>query len=106
LNGRRMSYAGLGNIAGVIVSPLKTQSMISHNGTAGHEAKNFQEVVYPFPKEAILIMHSDGLATGWNMASYPGLARRHPSLIAAVLYRDASRNRDDVCVVVAKDKVL
>jgi anti-sigma regulatory factor (Ser/Thr protein kinase) len=96
-------YAGIGNIAGVVISPAKTQFMISHNGTAGHEATHFQEFVYPFPEASLLIMHSDGLSTSWNLASYPGLRLRHPSVIGGTLYRDASRNRDDVCVVVAKD---
>jgi hypothetical protein len=47
-------------------------------------------------------MHSDGLATQWDLDQYPGLAARRPSLIAGVLYRDFARGRDDVTVVVAK----
>jgi hypothetical protein len=35
--------------------------------------------------------------------AYPGLQLRSPSLIAAVLYRDFSRRRDDVTVVVARE---
>lgn len=102
-NKRVVRYAGIGNISGVVVSPEKTQFMISHNGTAGHEATHFQEFIYPFPKTSILIMHSDGLSTSWNLAAYPGLKSRHPSVIAGTLYRDAARNRDDACIVVAKD---
>jgi anti-sigma regulatory factor (Ser/Thr protein kinase) len=102
-NKRIVRYAGVGNISGVVVSPEKTQFMISHNGTAGHEATHFQEFIYPFPKTSLLIMHSDGLATSWNLGAYPGLIRRHPSVIGGTLYRDAARNRDDACVVVAKD---
>lgn len=102
---RRVRYAGIGNIAGVVVAAEKTQFMISHNGTAGHEAIRFQEFTYPFPEKSLLIMHSDGLATSWNLQSYPGLRLRHPSVIAGTLYRDSSRHRDDVCVVVAKDGV-
>jgi serine phosphatase RsbU (regulator of sigma subunit) len=102
---RRVHYAGVGNISGVIVSPGKTQHMISHNGTAGHEAAHFQEFVYSFPESATLIMHSDGLATSWSLENYPGLQMRHPSVISGVLYRDSMRMRDDVCVVVAKDSV-
>jgi hypothetical protein len=49
-------------------------------------------------------MHSDGLATHWNLDQYPGLSGRHPSLIAGVLYRDFTRGRDDVTVVVAKKR--
>jgi hypothetical protein len=34
---------------------------------------------------------------------YPGLAKKHPSIIAAVLYRDFERERDDVTVLAAKN---
>ena len=44
-------------------------------------------------------MHSDGISTHWDLADYPGLAARHPALIAAVLFRDLSRGRDDATVV-------
>jgi hypothetical protein len=98
-------YAGIGNIAGYVVGPAKTQFMISHNGTAGHEATHFQEFLYPFPETSVLIMHSDGLSTSWNLGAYPGLALRHPTVIAGTLYRDAARDRDDACVVIAKDCV-
>jgi hypothetical protein len=34
---------------------------------------------------------------------YPGLLKHHPDLIAATLYRDFARGRDDVTVVVARN---
>lgn len=40
--------------------------------------------------------------TSWNLESYPGLKFRHPAVIAGTLYRDATRSRDDVCVIVAR----
>ena len=49
-------------------------------------------------------MYSDGLASHWDLAPYPGLRTRDPSVIAGVLYRDFSRRRDDVTVVVAKSR--
>jgi len=55
--------------------------------------------VFGSARDGLLIMHTDGLATRWNVDDYPGLVGRHPSLIAAVLYRDFSRNRDDVTVL-------
>jgi anti-sigma regulatory factor (Ser/Thr protein kinase) len=95
-------YAGIGNISGVVVSSGKPLSMVSHNGTAGFHIPRLQEFSYSLPEEGLIIMHSDGLTTNWNLDHYPGLRRRHPSIIAGVLYRDASRNRDDVCVVAAR----
>jgi len=95
-------YAGIGNIAGVVRAPGGARHMVSHAGIVGHEARKFQEFVYPWSQDSLLVMHSDGLATQWNLDQYPSLAGRHPSLIAGVLYRDFTRGRDDVAVVVAK----
>ncbi len=94
-------YAGLGNISGVIVTPdLQRRTMISRNGTAGHIANRVEEYSYPLPRHATVVLHSDGLTSQWNPADYPGLWSRDPALIAAILYRDCSRGRDDVTVVV------
>lgn len=96
-------FAGVGNISGTILSPLKSNSMVSYNGTVGHEVRKIQEFVYQWPKGGLLVMHSDGLGTQWRLDRYPGLTAKHPSLIAGVLYRDFNRGRDDVTVLVARD---
>ena len=101
---RTISFAGLGNIGGVIAAPGKSQSMISHAGTAGYGTPRIQEFSYQVPEAGLIIMHSDGLTTSWTFDSYPGLHRRNPSLIAAVLCRDATRGRDDTCVVAIRPK--
>jgi len=98
-------FSGVGNIAGTILSAEGSRRMASHNGTVGHEVRKIQEFNYPWPQNAVLVLHSDGLATHWNLDSYVGLALRHPSLIAGVLYRDFSRRRDDVTVVAAKEAI-
>ena len=97
---RRIVYGGIGNIAGTIVTPTETRRMISLNGTAGHVARRIQTFDYPYTGGTI-IMHSDGLATHWSLDRYPGIHRMHPTLAAGVLYRDFSRGRDDVTVLVA-----
>jgi anti-sigma regulatory factor (Ser/Thr protein kinase) len=97
-----VSYAGIGNISGVLLGGPKPILMVSHNGTAGHHSPRLQEFSYPLPEQALIIMHSDGLHTNWNLDNYAGIRRRDPSLIAAVLYRDAARGRDDTCVAVVK----
>jgi anti-sigma regulatory factor (Ser/Thr protein kinase) len=102
MTGSTASYAGLGNIAGVLLGPERTQSMVSHNGTAGMDKGRFQEFNYSLSGIRTVVMHSDGLVTNWSVRAYPGLLLRHPSLLAGVLYRDASRGRDDVCIVVGR----
>jgi anti-sigma regulatory factor (Ser/Thr protein kinase) len=101
--GGKLTFAGVGNIAGRIYSGLQSrQNLVSLNGTAGHQCERIQEFSYPWPADGLLVLHSDGLATSTALDSYPGLAARDPALIAAVLYRDFCRRRDDATVVVAK----
>ena len=78
--------------------------MISQNGTAGHVASRIHEFSYPVPPQSTLVMHSDGLASQRSLSPYPGLRTRHPSVIAGILYRDFSRRRDDVTIVIAKSR--
>lgn len=98
----KVHYAGIGNISGVLIGKDKSTAMISHNGTAGYHSPRLQEFAYSLAEQAICVMHSDGIHTSWTLEAYPGLRRRDPSVIAGVLYRDATRNRDDACIVVLK----
>jgi anti-sigma regulatory factor (Ser/Thr protein kinase) len=93
-------YGGIGNIVGSIVQGSDRRRMISLNGTAGHVARRIQTFDYPF-NGGLVIMQSDGLTTDWSLDRYPGITRMHPTLIAAVLYRDFSRGRDDASVLVS-----
>ena len=99
------TYCGLGNISAVQMSGTDSrQSMVSQNGTAGHVASRIHEFNYPVPPRSMIVMYSDGLTSHWDLSRYPGLSTRHPSIIAGVLYRDFKRRRDDVTVVVAKQR--
>ena len=77
--------------------------MLSHNGILGHQVRKFAQFSYPFPRGALYIAHSDGLAARWDLGAYPGLESRHPALIAAVLFRDYERGRDDATVVAVRN---
>jgi anti-sigma regulatory factor (Ser/Thr protein kinase) len=101
-NDDTLKYCGVGNISGILQVDYKSRNLISHNGTLGHNARKIQQFDFDFPRGALLIMFSDGLTSHWALADYPGLAARHPGLIAAVLYRDHERGRDDVSVVVLR----
>jgi anti-sigma regulatory factor (Ser/Thr protein kinase) len=97
-----ISYAGVGNISASVVAPGSSRSLASHNGIVGQQMERLQEFSCPWNKNSILVMHSDGLATRWDLERYPGIWRKSPSVIAAVLHRDFCRGRDDVTVLVAK----
>jgi len=97
-----LTYAGIGNIAATVISGGKSRSLVSHNGTLGMVTSRIQEFHSPWTADSILVMHSDGLQSKWDLSSYAGLVTRHPAIIAAALLRDFRRQRDDAGVVVVK----
>ena len=97
-----VTYAGIGNVAGSIVSSDRSKGMVSHNGILGVQFLRSQQFDYEFREGSWIVMHSDGMSARWSFSNYPGLSVRHASVIAAVLYRDHARPRDDVTVVVAR----
>lgn len=99
---RTVRFAGIGNIAGIVLGGASTRNMISYNGIVGHQMRKVQEMSYPWPEDGILLMHSDGIQTRWNLDQLPGLTRRHPTLIAGAIYRDFKRPNDDATVVAAR----
>ncbi len=102
---RTATFAGLGNIAACCVGGDNTvRRMVSMSGIAGHNARRIQAFEYPCTG-GLLVMHSDGISTSWTLNRYPGLATRHPLLVAGVLYRDFTRGSDDVTIVVARTEM-
>ena len=103
---RLLRFCGVGNIAALVVGAAADggppRNLVSHNGTVGAQARRVQEFAEPVEPGALVVMHSDGLGTGWQLAGYPGLRNKHPAVIAGVLYRDHRKLRDDVTVLVAR----
>jgi anti-sigma regulatory factor (Ser/Thr protein kinase) len=97
-------FAGIGNIAALVLNGAERRHLVSLNGIVGHEYRKVSEFSHPWQAQSMMLLHSDGIATQWDLGSYPGLLMRDPSLIAGVLYRDYSRRRDDATVLVLKER--
>jgi len=95
-----LSYAGMGNISGALVSRDKSQGLVSQAGALGIRPRRVQQFEYQRTPDSVLIMHSDGISARGNLRDRPQLVAHHPAIIAAALYRDFGRNRDDATVVV------
>ena len=102
LSGDVVYYAGIGNIVGAAIQADKVVRMVSLSGTAGLTPGRARVFQYPGPQGAVIILHSDGIGTSWTLGKYPGLATAHPSLIAAILFRDFNRGRDDATILVIR----
>lgn len=80
---------GVGNIkCSLHSSDGRSQGMVSHNGTLGHQIRRVQEFEYCYNEKTLLIIHSDGMSTHWKLSNYQNLAMQSPASIAGVLYRD------------------
>ena len=97
-----VTFSGIGNVAGALIVDGGVKRMVSRNGTVGAVARQIMGFQYPFKGDALVILHSDGLASNWSLDKYPGLAQRDPALIAALLYRDFGRRRDDALILVVR----
>jgi hypothetical protein len=78
--------------------------LVSRNGIVGHTMRDAQEFESNWPRDAMLVLHSDGIGTRWDLSAYPGLVLQPAVMIASVLYRDFCRRRDDATVVVIKSE--
>lgn len=102
LTANSLEFIGAGNVAGLLASPTGSRNIGSHNGTLGVSIGRIQSVALPLPTAGCVIMHTDGLNTHVNTQGYPGLLSRDPTLVAAILYRDFARGRDDATVAVCR----
>lgn len=95
-----LQFAGLGNIAGRIISGLSDRSLMSQHGTAGVQARRAQEATYDWPQHAVVVLHSDGFLSRWSLDDARGVLQHHPAVVAGWLARENIRGRDDATLVV------
>jgi anti-sigma regulatory factor (Ser/Thr protein kinase) len=97
-----VAYAGAGNISGRLISGVEDRSLMSQHGTLGVQVRKLQDMAYPWPEHALVVMHSDGLVARWNLKDVGGLLNCDPAVVAGWLLREHTRGHDDVTVVVLK----
>lgn len=95
-------YAGVGNIAGRVISGVGDRTLMSQHGTVGMQIRKLQDVPYEWPPHAVVVLHSDGFTTRWNLGDAADVLQHHPALVAAWIARDQVRGRDDATLVVLK----
>ncbi|MEO8992148.1 MAG: ATP-binding SpoIIE family protein phosphatase [Nitrosospira sp.] len=98
----QINFVGIGNISACVIDGLSRKQFVSHNGIVGHNMRKVQQFSIPCLPGSLFVMHSDGISTQWDLASYPGLYLCHPALIAGIIYRDFVRGRDDASILAAR----
>lgn len=94
---------GIGNINTRIYSGLDNKTYTPYNGILGHNIpRTLNNTAVPYQKHQIIIMHSDGLRTRWNLSELTSIIKQSPGMIASVLYKDNVRGTDDATILVGK----
>ena len=100
---REATIAGVGNVSAWIVHD-STKQLVTQHGTLGQTAPHaIREERYPFPPGAILVVASDGLKTRLPFEDNRDLLARSSLTVAAGLWRDHTRGRDDATAVVLRE---
>jgi anti-sigma regulatory factor (Ser/Thr protein kinase) len=97
---RTVAFSGVGNVDGRVLGDGGAEHLSAQNGIVGHTMPTPRGTAASWPGEARLVMHSDGISSRWRIDAYPGLLTAHPALLAGVIYRDFSRERDDATILV------
>jgi anti-sigma regulatory factor (Ser/Thr protein kinase) len=101
---QELTYAGLGNIGGILVTNGMHKHLTSLNGTLGYESRNITEFKQPWNPLSTLVMHSDGLSSKVS-EELTGIDCNITSagIIAASIFLHQAKRSDDATILVAKE---
>lgn len=97
------NICGIGNINTRIYRGLENKTYTPYNGIIGMNIpRTMKSTIVPYLKHQIIIMHSDGLRTRWNLNEMASIIKQKPGVIAASLFKDNIRGTDDATILVGK----
>jgi hypothetical protein len=98
-----LRYVAVGNVNGCVMTGPDTRRLVTYNGTLGLAAlpPAVPVLTLPCPRGSTVVIWTDGLPSRAAAEGLTGDVLTHdPAVIAATLYRDHHRGRDDATVVV------
>jgi anti-sigma regulatory factor (Ser/Thr protein kinase) len=98
---RKVTVAGVGNVAPWLVTGGHARALVTQHGTLGQASPTVREETFPFPQGAQIVVCSDGIKSRLEVA--PLVFDHPPPTVAATVWRDLARGRDDTTVVVVRE---
>lgn len=97
------SICGIGNISTRIYDGLENKTYTPYNGIIGHNIpRTLNNTIVPYKKHQIIVMHSDGLRTRWNLNDMTSILKQSSSILASSIYKENVRGNDDATILVGK----
>jgi anti-sigma regulatory factor (Ser/Thr protein kinase) len=102
-NSEVWAICGIGNINTRIFDGLENKTYAPYNGIIGHNIpRTLNNTIVPYKRHQIIVMHSDGLRTRWNLNDMASIFKQGAGVIAASLYKENLRGTDDATILVGK----
>jgi anti-sigma regulatory factor (Ser/Thr protein kinase) len=101
-----LRYFSVGNVSGRVVSGSAERGLIFASGTLGLKIAppRVKVLSLPWPADATLVLWTDGLSTRVRPSADLELLSHDPTVVAATLHREHTRERDDATVVVVRNQ--
>lgn len=97
------NICGIGNISTRIYNGLENKTYTPYNGIIGHNIpRTLNDTIIPYKKHQIIVLHSDGLRTRWNLNDMTSILKQHSGVIASSIYKENVRGTDDASIIVGK----
>jgi len=97
------TICGIGNISTRIYSGMENKTYTPYNGILGHNVpRTLNNTKVPYERHQMIVMHSDGLRTRWNLSDLLSILKQEPGVIAASIYKNCVRGNDDATILAGK----
>jgi hypothetical protein len=99
-----LSFASIGNIEVRMLGNPEWRNFVLRRGVLGALAPAARVTEHLWQRGTVMVMHTDGLKSHWDLEMFPGIVRTSASAAAHELLRVLAKPDDDATVVVVKDR--
>lgn len=99
-----LDYVALGNIDTRLITPNHSKVFFNQNGTLGLTLPPLQITRYPWTRESVLIIASDGIDPSWLTAAYPDLHTSECSATCLTILNEWGRTNDDATILAVRNQ--
>jgi hypothetical protein len=97
----RLTFCGVGNVDAYLWSGSRIERPISHRGIVGSVLPRLQAFSFPLVPDWLLLLHTDGIRTRFDLKRMPEFQARDPQALVDVLLHAWARLADDSTAVAA-----
>lgn len=101
LNNAQLSCVGVGNIE-MRMFGSQTRRLVLTAGVLGYGIRTPKVQVLPLQAGDVLVMHSDGISSFFDLSDYPNLPWDNPDKIANTLIEQFGKRNDDATALVIR----